>query len=153
MDLLVAQLTFWHWLALAAILLVLEVLTGSSGFLLWIGIAAGLVGAGLWVFPNLSWSIQLVSFAIFALLSAVGWRFYLKHHPIKTDRPTLNRRSEQYIGRIFTLEEPVVNGMGKVIVEDSSWRVRCPNLPAGARIRIVGVDGVVLIGEHVDHSI
>ncbi|MBV8802278.1 MAG: NfeD family protein [Gammaproteobacteria bacterium] len=143
------HLTLWHWFIFGIILLVLEVLIGSNGFLLWVGIAAELVGICLWIFPSLSINIQLFSFAIFVLFAAISWRYYLKHHPIKTDRPTLNRRNEQYIGRVFTLESPVINGMGKIIVEDSTWRVRCPDTPAGTQIRIVGVEGVILIGEPI----
>ena len=143
------QMTLWHWFIFGIILLVLEVLISSNGFLLWVGIAAELVGIGVWIFPGLSINTQLLSFAIFAVCAAIGWHYYLKHHPIKTDHPTLNRRSEQYIGRVFTLESPVINGMGKITVEDSSWRVRCSDAPAGTPVRIIGVDDVILIGEPV----
>jgi membrane protein implicated in regulation of membrane protease activity len=144
------HLTLWHWFIFGIILLVLEVLISSNGFLLWIGIAAELVGISVWIFPGLSVNAQLISFALLVVLAAISWRFYLKHHPIRTDRPTLNRRSEQYIGRVFTLESPVINGMGKITVEDSSWRVRCQDIPAGSRVKIVGVEGVILIGKPID---
>lgn len=139
---------FWHWLGFAAFLLIFEVLTGS-GFLLWIGLSAALMSLIVFIFPALYWGVQLLGFALLAILAAVGWWTYLKFRPISTDRPTLNRRGEQYIDRIFTLDFPVVNGMGKIHVDDSIWRIRCVDLPAGARVKIVGVDGVILNAEPV----
>lgn len=140
------HLVFWYWFGLAAVLLILELLTGS-GFLLWMGISAGLMGCMLFFFPAVSPMLQLLTFAVVAILTAVFWKKYLKKYPIRTDRPTLNRRGEQYIGRLFTLEAPVVNGMGVVHVDDTTWRIRCTDLPAGSRIKIIGVDGVILIAE------
>jgi hypothetical protein len=40
---------------------------------------------------------------------------------VESDQPKLNRRGEQYVGRTFTLEEPIVNGHGKIRVDDSTW--------------------------------
>lgn len=145
------HLVFWHWLLLAAILLIFELVTGS-GFLFWLGISAAIIGVFLWIFPDLTWTTQLLGFALLGLMTAIVWRLYLKRHPIGTDRPLLNKRSEQYIGRIFTLDSPVVNGLGKIRVDDSTWRVRCQDLPSGTRIRITGVDGVILIAEKVSED-
>ena len=59
--------------------------------------------------------------------------------------PNLTRRAQQYIGRTFNLIEPIVNGTGKIHVDDSTWRVKGPDLPAGTHVRVTGVDGVVFI--------
>lgn len=142
------MLLFWHWLLTGVILLIVELLTGS-GFLLWIGLSAVIVSLLTWIFPHLSESIQFLSFALLAILTAISWRFYLKFRPLKTDKPTLNRRGEQYVGRIFVLDTPVVNGVGMVHVDDTLWRVRCEDLPARTRVRITGVDGVMLIAEKI----
>jgi membrane protein implicated in regulation of membrane protease activity len=46
------------------------------------------------------------------------------------------------------LAEPIVNGSGRAKVRDSTWQVRGPDAPAGARVRVTGVaDGVVLTVE------
>jgi membrane protein implicated in regulation of membrane protease activity len=135
---------FWHWLGLAAIVLVFEIITGS-GFLLWVGLAAGVVGILLFFFPALSWVVQLLTFSV---LTVAGWFFYLKHYPLKKRKSSmLNRRGEQQIGRIFMLDTPIINGMGKVRIDDSVWRVRCADLPAGTQIKIIGIDGIILIAE------
>ena len=137
----------WHWVSVGALTFIVEILTGT-GFLLWLGISAILVGLLFWVFPSMSISIQFIVFAALALLSALCWRIYLYYRPIKTDEPTLNRRAEQYIGRVVTLQAPIVNGKGVAHVDDTVWPVRCANdLPQGASVRIMGVEGTILVVE------
>jgi membrane protein implicated in regulation of membrane protease activity len=144
------HLLFWHWLGLAAVLLIFEVMTGS-GFLLCLAIAAAIIGTVLLIAPSTNWIIQLLAFAI---LSLGSWWFYLTRHVVKQKKQhsTLNRRGDQQIGRIFTLDTPITTGIGKVRIDDSVWRVRCPNLPAGAQIKITGIDGVILIAEAVNST-
>ncbi len=136
----------WHWWVLGIAFVVLEVFSPAA-FFLWLGIAAALVGLLLLAMPQLAWEWQLLAFAGFSVASVVLGRSYLKRHPIRTDQPTLNRRGEQYVGRVFTLETPIVNGNGKIRVDDTSWKVRGPDCPAGSQVRVNGVDGVVLLVE------
>lgn len=139
-----AALTQWHWFGIAAILLIAEVLV-SGGFLLWIGISAAVVGILVWIFPHeISWGIQMLLFGVGALVSSVLWWAYLRRNPSKTDEPRLNLRNEQYIGRIFALSEAIVNGRGKIRSGDSWWIVQGPDLPVGTRVKVIGVDGIVL---------
>jgi membrane protein implicated in regulation of membrane protease activity len=56
----------------------------------------------------------------------------------------LNQRAAQYIGRVFTVDEPIQGGRGKVLVGDSIWLVQGSDAPAGARVRVVAVKGSVL---------
>ncbi len=86
-------------------------------------------------------------FAILSLVSIVGWRMWQRRHPDESDQPTLNRRGEQYVGRVFVLETPIENGFGKVRVGDTLWRVKGDDAPVGGRVRVVAVDGIVLVVE------
>ncbi len=138
---------FWTphaWMVIAVLLIVLEVVLGSSFFLLCLGAACAVVGGVLWWCPTLLWQTQVFIFACAAFGSLALWWHYLrgraKHHP----HSTLNRRAEQYIGRTFTLSEPIVNGRGKIRVDDSSWQVEGPELPLGTTVEIIGVEGVLL---------
>jgi len=138
------QLTeYWHWWALGVVLVILEVFSPGV-FLLWLAIAAGLVGLVMLAYPALPVAAQLLTFALFSVVSILLWRGYLKRHPTQSDQPLLNRRGEQYVGRVFTLDAPLVNGTGKIRVDDSIWKVRGSDCPAGTRVRVTGVDGVVL---------
>jgi membrane protein implicated in regulation of membrane protease activity len=135
-------IVFWHWWILAGLLLILE-LTTPVYFFLWLGMAAGATGLLLLAFPSIPIEIQLVLFAVLSIVAIVVWRRYRESNPVVSDQPNLNRRGEQYSGRIFTLAQPIQNGVGKVTVDDSTWRVKGPDLPAGTRVRVDGVDGVV----------
>jgi membrane protein implicated in regulation of membrane protease activity len=136
-------LTPWHWWVLAILLVILEVFSPGI-FLLWLGIASAIVGVGLWFWPDLGWQWQLLGFALLSILSILLARTYLSFRPIKTDRPNLNRRGEQYIDRTFTLETPIINGFGKIKVDDSIWKVEGLDAVAGTRVRVIGVDGALL---------
>lgn len=149
-KIMLTALTQWDWLALAAILLIAEVLV-SGGFLLWIGISAALVGVFIWIFPNsLTWGLQMLMFGVLAIISSIFWWAYLRRNPIATDIPYLNLRSDQYIGRIFELTEPIVNGRGKIKSGDTSWSVAGPDLPAGSKVKVIGSDGIVLKVQAID---
>jgi membrane protein implicated in regulation of membrane protease activity len=50
----------------------------------------------------------------------------------------------QYVGRDFTLAAPVVNGQGKLSIDDTIWKVEGEDLPEGTQVRVVGVDGTIL---------
>lgn len=143
----VQNLVFWHWWILAGILLIIE-LTAPVFFFLWLGIAAAVTGLLMLVFPGMAIEYQLVLFAVLCIVAIVAWRKYRETRPVVSDQPNLNRRGQQYSGRIFTLDQPIENGEGKITVDDSTWRVKGPDLPAGARVRVSGVDGVVFLVEH-----
>lgn len=136
------HIVFWHWWIFAGVLLILE-LTAPAFFFLWLGIAAAAVGLILLVFPGMPLETQLVLFAITSIVAVFAWRKYRESHPPTTDQPNLNKRGHQYIGRVFTLAEPIINGVGKVAVDDSTWRVEGPDLAEGTAIRVTGVDGVI----------
>jgi hypothetical protein len=137
------QLAFWHWWVFAAILLGLEMLSPAA-FFLWLSVGAAVVGGLLYLFPGIGWEWQLLIFSVLSVISIVLWRMRLRSHPTPTERPTLNRRGEQYTGRLFTLDQPIVNGEGKLHVDDTMWAVTGPDCPAGSRVRVTGVDGVRL---------
>ena len=136
------HIVFWHWWIVAGLLLILE-LTAPAFFFLWLGIAAAAVGLILLVFPSIDLETQLLLFAIASVVAVLAWRKYRETRPVSTDQPNLNRRGQQYIGRIFSLSAPITNGVGKVTVDDSTWKVKGPDLPAGTHIKVTGVDGVV----------
>ncbi len=145
------HIVFWHWWILAGMLLILE-LTSPVFFFLWLGFSAAAVGFLLLVFPALPLEAQLVLFGVLSVVAVFAWRKYREVHPPVSDQPLLNQRGQQYAGRVFTLDHPIVNGVGKVVVDDSTWRVKGPDMAAGTHVRVVGVDGVVFIVESAESS-
>jgi membrane protein implicated in regulation of membrane protease activity len=134
----------YGWWLLALILVGAELMVPGF-FMLWIGIAATAMGLILLVLPELSFLAQTVAFALLALISCYCyWRFVRRIAGGPSDLPLLNRRGEQLIGRRFVLDSAIVNGQGKARVGDSLWMVEGPELPAGAAIDVVAVDGSTL---------
>jgi len=133
----------WHWWILAALLIILEVFAPGA-FFLWLGLAAVAVGGVVYMIPAMAWEYQLLLFSVASVISIVIWRKYFRITPADTDQPNLNRRGQQYVGRVFTLEEPIVDGIGKIRVDDSTWKVRGEDCPAGTRIEVTGLDGTIL---------
>ncbi|MBL1432045.1 MAG: NfeD family protein [Gammaproteobacteria bacterium] len=143
------QLDFWHWWIFAAVLLIVETLAPGA-FFLWMGISAAIVGMLLYLIPDMASTFQWLVFAVLSVATIVIWRARLKSRPTETDHPTLNRRGTQYVDRVFTLSEPIVNGRGKITVDDSTWKIAGDDCEAGSKVRVNGVDGVILHVNRID---
>jgi len=139
---------FWHWWIVAVVLVIVEILAPSF-FALWMAVAAFMTGLALYLMPEMQWEYQVFTFAVLSVASIVVWRQYYSKKPIETDEPLLNRRGEQYVGRVITLKEAILDGQGKVKVDDSTWKIEGNDCPAGTKIKIVSVDNVVFQVEPV----
>ncbi len=137
------DIIYWHWLILAVALIILEILMPGAYFL-WMGISAAVVGAALFIFPAMPLLVQVLIFAVLSVFAVKTYKSYRKKNPLVTDEPALNRRGEKYIGQSFTLRDPIVNGVGKITVDDSTWKVVGIDVPAGMVIRVVAVEGTTL---------
>ncbi len=138
------DLVYWHWWVLALVLVGVEILAPGFVFF-WLGIAAGVVGLALLLFPGISWEIQLLIFAVVSIATLAGWWTYAWGRRKPADPSSLNRRNRRYVGRTFTLEMPVENGRGSIHVDDSRWSVEADrDLPAGTRVKVVDTDGTIL---------
>ena len=142
-------LSFWHWLVIGLMLMLVELVLPSTYFL-WLGVAAMLVGLLLWLLPSMSFDVQLILFAALSVSTIFLGRRYLKRHPIDSDQPTLNVRGAQSIGRLATLREPIVNGVGRVHLDDTLWRALGEDMPSGSQVRVVAVEGTSLRVEAVE---
>lgn len=138
----------WMWLTAGLLLCAAEALA-SGMFLLWIGLAALATGLLVMVVP-LTFAWTLMSFGGFAIVMVLAGRSLYGSRSQKSDRPFLNRRAEALIGQEFVLHEPISDGAGHIRVADSIWRVAGPDLPAGSRVKVAGVEkGVLLRVERV----
>jgi membrane protein implicated in regulation of membrane protease activity len=139
------QMVFWHWWVLAIILIIAEIFSMSL-FALFIAMAAAIVGVLAWILPDMSWTAEFILFSVLSLVSIVGWHYYRKANPLKpTDQPSLNRRGSQYVGRVFTLDAATENGVGKLKVDDSTWKIVAEkDFKKGDKVKVIALDGVVL---------
>lgn len=136
----------WTWAIIAVALVSVEILAPGIAFL-WLGLAAGVMALLLVAVPDMSLGMQGVIYAALAVVSVFVGRKILRRNPIVSDDLVLNRRGAQYVGRSFTLDTPIVNGRGKIRVDDTTWVVEGPDLDAGTHVRVIAVDNVILVVE------
>jgi membrane protein implicated in regulation of membrane protease activity len=131
----------WNWLIVGIALMALE-LIAPGVFMFWLGLAALLVGLLSFVITP-SWQLQLLMFAAFAAAAVPLWRRIARHKP-DNNNPFLNKRADALVGRVFTLDKPIIDGAGTVRIDDTIWRVAGPDAPAGSRVKVVQADGASL---------
>ncbi|GAB2177115.1 NfeD family protein [Dongia sp. agr-C8] len=140
------HLQFWHWFILAAVFAGIEMLTPGF-FFIWLGGAALIIGLVTLVFASMGWEVQLILFAALSGLSVLGWYKFGRKMTIATDDVNLNRRGDSLVGRTGALVEPIVNGRGRVKIDDSVWSAEGDDAPDGAKVLVTGVRGAVLTVE------
>ncbi len=140
----VVALGAWRWLVFGLLLLIAE-LVAPGTVLLWLGVAAIAVGIIAFLFDP-GWQMEVMAFAILGLSAAViWWRLGRPDNAASSDRPMLNRRAERHVGKVFTLDSAIVGGDGRLRIDDTTWRVSGPDLPAGARVRVMAAEGITLV--------
>ncbi|KMM75868.1 membrane protein [Xanthomonas sp. NCPPB 1128] len=132
------------WGALTLLLFAAESLAPGA-FMLWMGFAAAAVFLAVLVFPDISLLLQVGAFVVLSFVSIQVYRTWFRNRGRTSDQPLLNRRAEQLIGRVVTLDQPIHGGRGRAKVDDAFWVVGGPDLPVGSAVRIVGVDGMTLL--------
>jgi hypothetical protein len=136
----------WHWWALGAVLLALE-LVSTTQYLLWPGIAALLVGVLKFLVPSLDGRLSVFLFAVIAVAATATWKRSAWGRAERDTHGTLNQRSAQYVGRVVRAEVDFVNGRGAVRVDDTRWNACVIDGSApikGDMLQISGADGAEL---------
>lgn len=137
--------THWFWLSLGLLLGVAE-MVAPGFFLMWLGLAALIVG-GLDYFLPITVAYQVAMFAILSVLTVFAGKKFLQKNPIETEDAKLNDRGARLTGEIVTVVEAITNGNGRVKVGDSVWSARGVDAAIGSRVRVKGADGAVLLIE------
>jgi inner membrane protein len=137
---------FW---ACAALLLIAAETFAPGAFLMWLGFAAAGTFLLVWFLP-LAPLWQAVAFVLLSFISVGVYHRFFRGRGHGSDQPLLNRRGEQLVGRVFELETGISDGRGRVKIGDAFWTVAGADLPAGRRVRVVGVDSMTLQVERAD---
>lgn len=133
------MMSYWQWWVLAGVLLIVEVLAPGT-FFLWLAVSAAAVGLLVWLVPTTSVEAAWALFAVLGVISVVMVLKFRKR-PREDAANKLNKRGQEYIGRIFELTEAIRNGKGKLKIGDTLWTVYGPDLDAGAKVKVLGVTG------------
>jgi inner membrane protein len=136
----------WHvfiWAVVALLLFAAEALAPGA-FMLWLGFAAVAVFAMVLLIPDIPVLAQVAAFVVLSFASIQVYRTWFRGRERGSDQPNLNRRAETLVGRVVPLEQPIVNGRGRVQIADAYWEVTGPDLPAGSAVRITASRGMSL---------
>lgn len=142
------EVVYWYWWVLAFAFLIFEMLTPGF-FFMWLAVAGALTGLIAFAIPAMSLNIQVLLFSIFAILAVAAWRYYGNQWRIETDQPLLNKRGAQYIGKTFLVHEAIVNGQGKIKVEDGLWKVSGEDCAVNTKVKVTGIQGTILEVEQI----
>ncbi len=134
----------WVWMALAALLLAVEILTGS-GWLLWasasavaVGVAAGLLG--------LSAAGAVLLYAALTIASTLLARRYLPRS-VTAGEGDINDNVARLVGHRGAAAGAFVRGAGRVFIDGKEWAAELDGdevLESGAPVEITGVHGARL---------
>jgi membrane protein implicated in regulation of membrane protease activity len=116
---------------------------------MWMGAAAGLTGLTLLASPELTWTTQFIIFSVVSIIAITAGKLWFKRNPIASEKPSLNQREDELIGRVFEVEQAIVNGSGRVKVGESTWKANGPDSKVGTTVRVVSVDGAELTIEPI----
>ena len=131
------------WAAVALLLFAAETMAPGA-FMLWMGFAAALVFLGVLLVDGIPLLAQVAAFVVLSFISIQIYRTWFRGTARESDKPLLNRRAEQLVGKVATLDQAIMGGRGRVKIDNAFWVVDGPDLPVGTRVRVVAVDGMTL---------
>lgn len=142
------QISQWHWFIFGLLLLIGEAL-GASGFLLGTSMAALLMGVIVWIAASITesgmgWQAQVVLCAVLSVMfSLLYWRFFRADQQA-SDRPELNHRTAQLVGRKLVLDKDIPFE-GRIQIGDTFWKVVSDTpLGKGDQVEVMSADATTL---------
>ncbi|MEM8797419.1 MAG: NfeD family protein [Pseudomonadota bacterium] len=148
---LIRDLGPWTWWIIGFLFLIIEIFAPGM-FFLWIGLAALIVGTNALFIP-MAWQAQVVLFAVLSIVLAVLGRKLFHNYGKTSEREDLNKASERYVGRSYTLADDLSNGEGRLKIGDTFWLVRATkDYVAGTKVTVTGYDGSVLLIEEASEA-
>lgn len=145
----------YAWLAIGLVLAIGEMAIPGV-FLIWMAGAAVITGLAVWAALFLGAIIglpaQIILFACLSIGAVFLGKRWLAGHPVVSADPKMNLRGERAIGAHVVVTQAIEGGEGRVRLGDGEWLARGPDAGIGARMRVVGHDGVVLVVEPLDQA-
>lgn len=131
-----------HWIVLGLVLLIAELLTGTT-YLLWPAVAAFVTALAAWSGMT-TWMADVGIFAVLVILLTLFGRPLVRRLRDEGAASGLNERAKTLVGmrgHVMSFED----GVGSVKVNDTVWRaVSDVNLTIGQHVEVASVEGVTL---------
>lgn len=138
-------LLWWHWIVLGLLLIVAEMAAAGGFYIIFFGIGAVIVGIlAAFDAAGPAW-LQVLLFTLLSVGGLVLFRSrLLKLLQIDPQSPSI----DTLVGEIGTVWQELTPGaVGKIELRGTSWSAKnssTATLVAGARCRVVNVDGLTL---------
>lgn len=133
-----------RWVILGIVLLVLEVITGTT-YMLWPAAAALIVGLIAYILP-LGWEAQFLLFFILSAVLLVIGHVYVRPKMKGGEPSDLNDRARSLTGMQVKAIADFEMGAGRVQVGDTQWRAanEGASIKGGDILRVMSVKGTTL---------
>jgi membrane protein implicated in regulation of membrane protease activity len=82
--------------------------------------------------------LQVIGFLVISVVAALLGRRFVGATDTGTSDPNLNLRANRFKGRTFVLSEAIIEGAGRVRIDDTVWQVRGRTPPRGRASRLQG---------------
>jgi len=134
-----------QWFAIAGLLLVLELMTGTL-YLLFIAVAALAVSVLNWVGPDISWETDLVLFFVLSTALLLVGHYVIKPRLREEAADGLNEPAHALVGRRARAVADFQTGEGRVKLGDTEWRARTDDsIQANEELVVIAVEGSTLL--------
>ena len=135
----------WHWFVLG-ILLILSELILPAFAALWFGIAAVVVSILLWLFPNMSFTVQMVCWIFLSISCTIAWFKFIK--PLSVDKTKAGLPREATIGQVgMVIQIGLAHDQIRVrfpmpLLGSDEWNCRTSSpVQIGDRVRVTDILG------------
>lgn len=137
-----------RWLILGVVLLVAEVLTGTT-YILWVAAAALIVGVLAFAIPVMGWPVQFLLFFVLSIALLIAGHKYFRPNMMGEEDSDLNDRAKSMVDMRVKAVADFETGRGRVQVGDTQWRASMTTgtAKAGQELRVTSVKGTTLIVE------
>lgn len=139
----------WHWFILGVLLLLSELIIPAFAAL-WFGLAALVVSILLWIFPSMSFALQLICWGVLSCLCTFLWFKYIK--PLSIDKTNAGLPREATIGQIGMVihvgidPEQIKVRFSLPVLGADEWNCRTLTpVQVGDRVRVTDILGNELI--------
>ncbi len=134
------------WLVVAAILIVLEVLTQMMWALC---VAIGALGAMTCALLGFDLPVQAVATALLSLIAYVGLLPLFKRWHARIDARHARTGMDALLGRRATVTHAIHAGqLGRARIDGDNWQVQAPSvsdtIPAGTEVVVTAYDSIIL---------
>ena len=135
---------WWHWVAVGLILLSVDVILLNVFYLIWVGLSAICTGLTLWLFPDMHFWLQALSFGFYTVASLVLWIVVLRPRYLGKQQQQANLLLPGQSGIVIHFNHHSNQGtlrLQRPVGGKDVWEFECAHtVQAGDRVHIESIN-------------